>query len=508
MYLGEKMKYGKDTLEKIVVILFSAIIIASSSVVVANINEKKLFVSAESSTIIRNLPIDEDEIKYYNPNTLTHVIGLSGGTPPYYWYSAIRLSQDELAPYTGWILIKVKVALSCEFQNEVNATLTIWGEGTSTNPGSVIYEDDNLSFNTTGFHFIDLNGSIALDDHEEIWIGIEWEQKADFNYIPFADDGPAVDEKGDWVNMGNGWQELQELGNPPLDYNWGMGGIISNEGGELIVDAGGPYKQHVNETVNFQGSAIGGNPPYKYNWSFGDGNNSDEQNPSHVYTRIGIYNVTLNVTDSSGNYSIDNTTATIVKEGEDIIPPETNCTLIGEKFGDIYIGKVTVNLIAIDNENGSGVNHTMYKINNGPYQIYTEPFNVLSEGNHTIHFYSVDNNSNKEDEKSCSFRIKNLAELEIEINRFRFIIKNIGNFNATNVVWSLDIKGGIFGLNDRHFEGEKDNLTIDQTINQRIPVLFGLGRIEFVAIADASNAKEEVIEVERGLLVLFFILGF
>lgn len=35
-------------------------------------------------------------------------------------------------------------------------------------------------------------------------------------------------------------------------------------------------------------------------WDFGDGNMSTDQNPCHVYTATGVYNVTLNVTDNLG----------------------------------------------------------------------------------------------------------------------------------------------------------------------------------------------------------------
>ncbi|MCK9278643.1 MAG: PKD domain-containing protein, partial [Methanoculleus sp.] len=39
----------------------------------------------------------------------------------------------------------------------------------------------------------------------------------------------------------------------------------------------------------------GGNPT-AWAWDFGDGNTSTEQNPVHIYTRVGTYPVTLTVT--------------------------------------------------------------------------------------------------------------------------------------------------------------------------------------------------------------------
>lgn len=37
-----------------------------------------------------------------------------------------------------------------------------------------------------------------------------------------------------------------------------------------------------------------------WNWNFGDGNSSTAQNPEHVYSASGTYNVSLTVTDDAG----------------------------------------------------------------------------------------------------------------------------------------------------------------------------------------------------------------
>ena len=225
------MKIGKKILGKAGVLLIAAFFIVASSAVMADTEEKTPFVSVESSAILGNLPRDEEEIRYYT-DSLEHVIGLSGGTPPYYWYSAIRFSQDELGPYAGWDLTKVNVALSCDNgQTEIWAKLTIWGEGTATHPGSIIYEDDTLYFDVTGFNIIEIDTPIALDDHDEIWIGIEWEQTVEGAFIPFTDNGPSTPQKGCWVSQNGGgtWNELSEYGDPPMDWNWGMGGIVEGE---------------------------------------------------------------------------------------------------------------------------------------------------------------------------------------------------------------------------------------------------------------------------------------
>ncbi len=51
-------------------------------------------------------------------------------------------------------------------------------------------------------------------------------------------------------------------------------------------------------TVNFSSVPQGGVPPYTFAWNFGDSTTSTAQNPIHTYTAPGVYNVSLQVTDS------------------------------------------------------------------------------------------------------------------------------------------------------------------------------------------------------------------
>jgi hypothetical protein len=79
-----------------------------------------------------------------------------------------------------------------------------------------------------------------------------------------------------------------------------------------IVDAGGPYYGYVGEEIIFYGNVSGGEPGYKWNWDFGDGGQSSQKNPTHVYDRVGNYSVSLDVTDKSDASSSDVTIAHIM----------------------------------------------------------------------------------------------------------------------------------------------------------------------------------------------------
>ena len=75
--------------------------------------------------------------------------------------------------------------------------------------------------------------------------------------------------------------------------------------GTLIADAGGPYSDYVNETIQLRGSASGGEQPYSWYWKFDDGNTSTLQNPTYKYSAIGEYTAILTVTDDFGQTDND-----------------------------------------------------------------------------------------------------------------------------------------------------------------------------------------------------------
>jgi outer membrane protein assembly factor BamB len=80
---------------------------------------------------------------------------------------------------------------------------------------------------------------------------------------------------------------------------------------ELEADANGPYYGRINESIQFQGSAKGGYRPHSYHWNFGDGNNSYEEDPTHIYSEPGNYTVVFTVTDNTSNTSSDTSWALI-----------------------------------------------------------------------------------------------------------------------------------------------------------------------------------------------------
>ena len=95
----------------------------------------------------------------------------------------------------------------------------------------------------------------------------------------------------------------------------------------------------------------------------------------------------------------------------DNTPPETTLHVGTPSYydaGDIYVTSAT-DLTLTAEDTGAGVNYTKYRIDGGAWITYADTFYLtgLSDGVHTVEFYSVDNVDNTEDIKSQDIIIDN-----------------------------------------------------------------------------------------------------
>jgi outer membrane protein assembly factor BamB/PKD repeat protein len=79
----------------------------------------------------------------------------------------------------------------------------------------------------------------------------------------------------------------------------GDGGTTGQLTAFVIVLTQTPNRGQAPLSVDFTADVSGGVPPYSYHWSFGDGAESTEQNPTHVYATNGYYDPIFEVTDQS-----------------------------------------------------------------------------------------------------------------------------------------------------------------------------------------------------------------
>jgi outer membrane protein assembly factor BamB len=126
-----------------------------------------------------------------------------------------------------------------------------------------------------------------------------WKKKIANDWV---ESSPCIGEDGT-VYIGSSWSYP--------DGGDAYGYLYAFNRADLSADADGPHYGLINEPVQFNGTGFGGYRPYSWHWDFGDGDTSDEQNPSHTYTTPDSYTVTLTVTDNTSNTSMDTTFAWI-----------------------------------------------------------------------------------------------------------------------------------------------------------------------------------------------------
>lgn len=158
----------------------------------------------------------------------------------------------------------------------------------------------------------------------------------------------------------------------------------------------------------------------------------------------------------------------IMGEVKDNIPPTTDVILHGDKGEDNwYRSTVSVELNGKDNDNGVGLQYTLYTVNGDDWFEYKEPLVFENEGIHSITYQSFDKAENTEDRKTITFHIdKTPPEAKISASQDRqgLIVEGIDN-NPTRVekqnrqFYAIsDLSGNklVIDIKDRDRDRDKD----------------------------------------------------
>jgi PKD repeat protein len=127
------------------------------------------------------------------------------------------------------------------------------------------------------------------------------------------------------------------------------------------------------KTIDF--TDISTNYPTSWAWDFGDGNNSTDQNPTHTYQNVGIYEVVLTVTNEQGDYTeekcinVGNVSISEeeVKETVKVFPNPVSGNSINVQLNSIENGEIQYSLInaegkLLDNGSINAVSNSTIKI--------------------------------------------------------------------------------------------------------------------------------------------------
>ena len=150
------------------------------------------------------------------------------------------------------------------------------------------------------------------------------------------------------------------------------------------ADAGGPYSDYVDISIEFDGSDSSDSDGTitNYTWDMGDGTTLYGVTVSHIYTSTGTYDVTLTVTDDDDATDSETTTATIVETGGIVLNPpiaKTNGPYTGSTYKDIEF-----NGSASFDSDGNIVNYT-WNLGDGTILFGpTVTYNYTSSGEYTV----------------------------------------------------------------------------------------------------------------------------
>jgi fibronectin type 3 domain-containing protein len=174
---------------------------------------------------------------------------------------------------------------------------------------------------------------------------------------------------------------------------------VSQNGNQApIANAGPNLSLSIGATTTF--TADGSSDPdgsiSSYDWVFGDGFTASGFSVSHAYSILGVYTVTLTVTDNLGARATDSLLATILAI-PDITPPTVNLTVPGSPNAN-----GVVNLVANASDNVGVTKTEFYRdgivftnITGSPYSTSFDT-RTLANGSHTFlaKAYDAANNNN------------------------------------------------------------------------------------------------------------------
>lgn len=150
--------------------------------------------------------------------------------------------------------------------------------------------------------------------------------------------------------------------------------------------------------------------------------------------------------DNTGNAEKVNTRNFVV----DLTSPETFHHIIGISSESVISTTSSIYLTVSDAL--SGVNKTQYKLDKEPYRNYTTgniTFQYLADGEHTLTYYSVDNVTNKETEKSVKFYLDKTAPImSADVLGDKFIVGDKVYFSGRTKLklTAVDNKSGVKGM--------------------------------------------------------------
>jgi parallel beta-helix repeat protein len=230
--------------------------------------------------------------------------------------------------------------------------------------------------------------------------------------------------------------------NNSITNNWMVSDSGNKQGNDTVSGTGNTVKDNTGMPVaNFTSNSTVGNAPLpvkftdqskyvtSWKWNFGDGITSTEQNPTHTYTKPGVYQVILTV--FAGNFTTSKTVTLTVKDAK---APTASASV---KAGTYNVNKVVTLKMS---ENG-----TIYYTLNGAAPTtgsakYTKPITISST--RTLRFLAVDKAGNKSPVYTVKYVIDKAAP-KVSLTYPRNKAGKVSRTGAISVKFSESVKSSI-----------------------------------------------------------------
>jgi murein DD-endopeptidase MepM/ murein hydrolase activator NlpD len=155
----------------------------------------------------------------------------------------------------------------------------------------------------------------------------------------------------------------------------------------------------------------------------------------------------------------------LMAQRKDTVAPTTTAILEGQKgTGNNFRSDVKVNLNALDNPDGLGVEFTAYGFEGEDWKSYNTPLTFSNEGNYKILFYSQDRDENIEEVKSVEFSIDKTLPV-VNINSPQENTAYVLGQNVLAEFVCSDQKSGLQSCQGTVNSGEKINT---QSVGEKI----------------------------------------
>ncbi len=112
------------------------------------------------------------------------------------------------------------------------------------------------------------------------------------------------------------------------------------------------------------------NTPTAWNWSFGDGGRSTAQNPSHTYTMVGSYTVSLTATNVGGsNTASKSDYISVTIQTSDLFPTDYSPLTAGQNLNNVHVADGQCLTIPCDPTTRQGSTYFHFQTPYSPSQV-------------------------------------------------------------------------------------------------------------------------------------------